>query len=80
MISRCKLVVRSPGHWRRLVKNILWANQNIGCANQNIGEKKVLKSYKCMGVSQLLGHVPGLPPKVYTYAPGPGNLILTGIK
>ena len=35
-------------HWRRLVKNIGWANQNIG-------EKKVVKSDKFIGVSQLLG-------------------------
>ena len=35
-------------HWHRLVKNIGWANQNIG-------EQKVVKSRKCMGVSQLLG-------------------------
>src|SRR6218665_2455233 len=32
-------------HWRRLVKNIGWANQNIG--------EKVVKSDKSMGVSQL---------------------------
>src|SRR6218665_3786444 len=45
-------------HWRRLVKNIAWANQNI-----ERGQKGV-KSDKCMGVSQLLRrHVPGLPPK-----------------
>ena len=38
-----------PKHWRKLVKN-------IGCANQNIGwGQKVVKSDKCMGVSQLLG-------------------------
>src|SRR6218665_1399355 len=36
-------------HWRRLGKNIGWANQNIG------GGKRGLKSYKCMGDSQLLG-------------------------
>src|SRR6218665_269907 len=69
-------------HWHRLVKNIGWANQNIGGA-------EVIKSDKCMGVSQLLegtcpgcppksmlnawaflnywGHMPGLPPKVYAY-------------
>src|SRR6218665_2442844 len=48
-------------HWRRLVKNIGWANQNIG-------GQKVVKCDKCMGISQLLGrHVPGLPPKVYAY-------------
>src|SRR6218665_248870 len=35
-------------HWRILVKNIEWANQNIG------GGQKVVKSNKCMGVSQLL--------------------------
>jgi len=35
-------------HLRRLVKNIGWENQNIG-------RKKVVKSDKCMGVSQLLG-------------------------
>jgi len=48
-------------HWHRLVKNIGWANQNIG-------GQKVVKGDKCMGVSQLLGGVPGLPPKVYAYA------------
>ena len=43
-------------HWRRLVKNIRWANQNIG--------GKVVKSDKCMGDSQLLGgHMTGLPPQ-----------------
>jgi len=35
-------------HWRRIVKN-------IGSANQNIGGQKVIKSDKCTGVSQLLG-------------------------
>ena len=35
-------------HWRRLVKNIGWENQNIG-------GQKVVRSDKCMGVSQLLG-------------------------
>ena len=35
-------------HWRRLVKNIGWADQNIR-------GQKVVKSDKCMGVSQLLG-------------------------
>ena len=34
-------------HWRRLVKNIGWENQNIG-------GQKVVKSDKCMGVAQLL--------------------------
>ena len=42
-------------HWRRRVKN-------IGGAIQNIGEK-VVNTDKCMGVSQLLGGAPGLPPK-----------------
>ena len=42
-------------HWCRLVKTTGWANQNIG-------EKQVVKSDKCMGVSQLLGVLmPGLP-------------------
>src|SRR6218665_3616275 len=48
-------------HWRRLVKNIGWANQNIGV-------QKAVKSDKCMGISRLLGGTcPGcpLPPKVY---------------
>src|SRR6218665_2245879 len=41
-------------HWHRNVKNIRWANQNIG-------GQKVVKSGKCMGFSQLLGeHVLGL--------------------
>jgi len=35
-------------HWLRFVKNIGWANQNMG-------GQKVVKSDKCMGVSQLLG-------------------------
>ena len=48
-------------HWRGLVKNIGWENQNIW-------EKNVVKSDKCMNVSQLLGgRVPGQPPKVYAY-------------
>src|SRR6218665_2972454 len=51
----------SPRHWRRPVKNIGRANQNIGGGGKND---------KCMGVTQLLGrHVPGLPSKVYAYAP-----------
>src|SRR6218665_3035140 len=45
-----------PHHWRRLVKNIGWANQNIG-------GQKMVKSDKCMGDSQLLGSTcPGCPP------------------
>ena len=45
-------------HWHRLVKNIGWANQNIG------GWQKVVKSEKSMGDSQLLkGTCPGCPPK-----------------
>ena len=44
-------------HWRRLVKNIGWANQNIW-------GKKVVKNDKCMGVSQLLGaRARAAPPK-----------------
>ena len=35
-------------HFRRLVKN-------IELANQNTGKQKVVKSNKCMGISQLLG-------------------------
>jgi len=44
------------GHnWRKLVKNIGWANQNIG-------GQKVVKSDKCMADSQLLGSTcPGCP-------------------
>ena len=43
--------------WRRLVRNIRWANQTIGVIRE-------VKSDKYMCVSQLLrGHVPGLPPK-----------------
>jgi len=37
-------------HWRILVKNMGWANQNIG-----EGQKVVKSSDKCIGVSQLLG-------------------------
>src|SRR6218665_788011 len=32
-------------HWRRLVKNIEWANQNVG-------GQRVVKSNKCMCISQ----------------------------
>src|SRR6218665_4134854 len=46
---------RHAHHWRRLVKNIGWENQNIG--------GKVVKNDKYMGVSQLLGARSGLPPK-----------------
>src|SRR6218665_1477058 len=54
-------VVSIYNHWRRLVKNIGRANQNIGWAKGGI-------TGKCMGVCQLLGElVPGLPPKVYAY-------------
>src|SRR6218665_3954638 len=41
-------ITGAPIHWSRLVKNIGWANQNIG-------GQKVVKSDKCMGFSQLLG-------------------------
>ena len=42
--------------------------ENSGWANQNIGGQKVVKSDKCMGISQLLGGTcPGSPPKVYAY-------------
>jgi len=42
--------------------------KNIGWANQNIGGQKMVKSDKCMGDSQLLGGTcPGCPPKVYPY-------------
>src|SRR6218665_157322 len=52
----------SAVHWRKLVKNIGWANQNIG-------GQKVVKSDKCIGVSQLLeGTCPGCPSKFYAYA------------
>ena len=38
--------------------------KNIGGTNQNIGGKdKMVKTGKCMGVSQLLGDMPGLSPK-----------------
>src|SRR6218665_3680708 len=41
-------------HWRRFGKNIGWENQSIG--------EKVVKSDKCMDVSQLLGGTcPGCP-------------------
>ena len=49
--------VLSQHHWLRLVKNIGWANQNIG-------GQKVVKSDKCMGIlNYWKGHMPGLPPK-----------------
>ena len=58
--SRQKYPGQTPrGHWRRLVKNIGWTNENIG-------GQKVIKSDKRMGFSQLFGgtcHMPGLPPK-----------------
>jgi len=39
----------------------------LGGQTKILGEK-VIKSDKCIGISQLLGeHVPGLPPKVYAY-------------
>ena len=47
-------------HWRRLVKNI-WV------AKQSIGGQQVVKSDKCMGVSQLLGARARAAPKVYAY-------------
>jgi len=50
-------------HWRRLVKKIGWTNQNIG-------GQKVVKSDKCMGISQLLGACACSAPQVYAY----GNL------
>jgi len=54
-------VTRYGSHWRRLVKNFGWANQNIG-------GQKVVKSDKCMGVFQLLeGKCPGCPAKGYAY-------------
>src|SRR6218665_1533844 len=43
-------------HWRRLVNNIGWANQNIG------GQKAV-KSDKCMRISQLWGAYARAAPK-----------------
>ena len=43
-------------HWRRLVKNTGWANQNI------VGAKGG-KNDKCMGDSQLLGAHARAPPK-----------------
>src|SRR6218665_3658749 len=43
-------------HWRRLVKNIGWANQNIG-------GQKVVKVINAWAFLNYWGHVPGLPPK-----------------
>ena len=54
-------------HWRILVKNIGWANQNLG------GGAKVAKSDKCMGVSQLLGARARAAPYVYAY----GNKLIS---
>ena|SRR6218665_1077693 len=55
------LTLPSLIHRHRIVKNIGWANQNVG--------GKVVKSEKCMDVSQLLGGTClGCPPKVYAYA------------
>src|SRR6218665_3236731 len=54
--SGCK----DDGHWRRLVNN-------IGCTGQTKilgGGQEMVKSDKCMGVSQLLGGTcPGWSPK-----------------
>ena len=41
--------------------------KNIGCASQNIGGQKVLKSDKCMAFLNYWGQVPWLPPNVYAY-------------
>ena len=57
-------------HWRRLVKNSGWANQNLG-------GQKVVKRDKCMGISHLLGHVPGLPPES---TPMNGNVTKLGVQ
>jgi len=48
-------------HWRRLVKSIVWANQNSG------GGQKVVESDKRMGVSQLLGARARAAFKIYAY-------------
>ena len=40
----------------------------LGGQTKILGGQKVVKSDKCMGVSQLLGGMcPGCPPKVYAY-------------
>ena len=45
--------------------------QKYWVGKPNYWGQKVVKSDKCMGVSQLLGgHVPVLPPKVYAYGLG----------
>src|SRR6218665_1163298 len=46
-MCRPTYIVYINTHWRRLVRNIGWANQNIW--------GKVVQSDKCMGVFQLLG-------------------------
>src|SRR6218665_1006018 len=38
----------------------------LGWQTKILGEK-AMKNDKCMVVSQLMGHVPGLPPNVYAY-------------
>jgi len=43
-------------HWHRLVKNIGWANQNIG-------GQKVEKGINAWAFLNYWGHLPGLPPK-----------------
>ena len=47
-------------HWRRLVKNIGWANQNIGGTKGG-------KRNKCMGIYHLLGARARAAPRVYAY-------------
>src|SRR6218665_119266 len=67
------LLINTSVHWRRLVKNIGWANRNIG--------GKVVKSDKCMGVSQLLGaRARAAPSKVYAYASANTKCYSTGEK
>src|SRR6218665_2895210 len=57
--KKTKNVLKNLGfyHWHRPVKNIGWANQNIGV-------QKAVESDKCIGVSLLLGGAClGCPPK-----------------
>jgi len=44
-------ILKVNKHWHKLVKN-------IGGANPDFGGQSVVKTDKCMGVSQILGGLP----------------------
>src|SRR6218665_336038 len=61
--KKTKNVLKNLGfyHWHRPVKNIGWANQNIGV-------QKVVESDKCIGISQLLvGACLGCPQSLHLW-------------